>query len=72
MSPNKRATIFTIVMSMAVLAMLFLYVNFLHDKPAIEQQNQQNLTPNQIVNGTSKFIKDMTTPLQGPPAGSLP
>lgn len=38
--------------------MLVLYMNFLHDKPLIDQQNNQNLSPDQMVQGVKNFIND--------------
>ena len=69
MNKNKRAILFLGFMGMLCLAIFFVYINFQQDKPAIlkQEQEQQVLTPGQMVQGVQNFINDTTSNLKGPP-----
>ena len=54
-------------MGIMCLVMLAVYVNFLHDKPLIDAQNQQSLTPEQMANGVKSFIDTTTSNIKPPP-----
>ena len=69
MNKNTRSAAFLAAMGIMCLAMYFVYVNFQNDKPAILKQEQQNqvLTPGQMVQGVQNFINDTTSNLKSPP-----
>lgn len=67
MNKNKKSVLFLAIMSIMVLVMFTIYVNFLHDKPLIDAQNQQALSPDQMVIGVKSFINATTSNIKPPP-----
>lgn len=72
MNKNQKSVLFLSCMGVMCLVMFVIYVNFLHDKPLIDAQNkqsiqQQNLTPDQMVNGIKSFITTTTSVIKTPP-----
>lgn len=65
MDKNKKAATFLTIMGVMCILMLVLYMNFLHDKPLIDNQNQQQLlSPDQMVNNVKQFVNDTTSTIK--------
>lgn len=68
MNKNQKSIVFLGFIFVMVIAMGILYVNFLNDKPFIQQQNQQqNLSPNDMINGIKSFVDTTTSNIKAPP-----
>ena len=71
MNKNRRAILFLAVMFVLVVGMLGVYGSFLNDKPMIDAQNkqgqQQNLSPNDMINGIKSFVDTTTSNIKSPP-----
>ena len=76
MNKNQKSMVFLGFIFVMVIGMVVLYENFLHDKPMIEKQQQealqQNLTPDQMINGIKSFVNTTTNNIKAPPLGTTP
>lgn len=71
MSKNKKSVIFLGFIFILVIGMSVVYMNFLKDKPLIDQQNQQvqeqTFSPGDVIKGVKGFIDTTTSNIKAPP-----
>jgi hypothetical protein len=67
LNKNQKSVLFLSVMSIMILVMLTLYVNFLHDKPKIQAQEEPVLSSDQMIKGIKSFYNATTSNIRPPP-----
>ena len=71
MQKKTKQVIFLCGIWVIVIVMFVTFENFQKDKPLIQQQmaqNQQNLTPDQAINGIKNFVGTIQNDTKNPPS----
>ena len=67
MDKNHKSILVLAIIFVTTIGMFVIYANFQADQKLIQEQQQQNLTPEQMENGIKSFINSTTSNIHPPP-----